>query len=420
MTGRERVLAALNFKATGIVPFDFGGHRSSSINVSAYKALRHEMGLPESPLYVYDFIQQTVFPDEDILSLVGADVLQLGYYHVYNENYWKDWVLRDGTKCKIPKMIDVRKNSDGMEHIYNKNGRPMAVRPPSCAFYEQNIIPLSESDTEDFSSLEEILKDVVWANVPCPPMPIDLQTEDGVRKLKDIAGETRKRTEKAIYATFGGKLLELGQMTFGTENFFCDMITNPRRVHKFLDALLAYHKKNLSPFLDAVGEDVDVIGLGDDFGMQNGPQISRDMYLEFFQPREKELCEYIHQRFPRLKICFHSCGDISSLLQDIADAGIDAVNPVQIGCPGMNPQKIKEQMHGRLSFWGGGCDTKYFLPYGTENEIKQHVKQNIKALCDGGGFVFQQVHNIVEGVPPKNILAMFEAVNEYNEACCVR
>jgi len=65
-----------------------------------------------------------------------------------------------------------------------------------------------------------------------------------------------------------------------------------------------------------------------------------------------------------------------------------------------------------MVFWGGGCDTRQILPYGSKKEIKEHVKNNIAIMSPGGGFVFQQVHNILANVPPENIAVMFMAVRE--------
>ena len=76
----------------------------------------------------------------------------------------------------------------------------------------------------------------------------------------------------------------------------------------------------------------------------------------------------------------------------------------------MELQRLKREFGKDLVFWGGGCDTRRILPFGTPDEIRRHVRENVKTLAPDGGFVFQQVHNIMADVPPANIMAMFEAV----------
>ena len=100
------------------------------------------------------------------------------------------------------------------------------------------------------------------------------------------------------------------------------------------------------------------------------------------------------------------------MLPDLIDAGLDAVNPVQINCKGMDLAELKNEFGRELVFWGGGCDTGHILPNETPENVYKHVKKQVETGRKDGGFVFQQVHNIMANVPPENIAAMFEAVNE--------
>ena len=119
--------------------------------------------------------------------------------------------------------------------------------------------------------------------------------------------------------------------------------------------------------------------------------------------RAKELAD--------VKVQLHCCGGIYELLDDLIDAGLDAVNPVQISSRGMEPAHLKEKFGDRITFWGGGCDTQRVLPLAEPEEIRKHVRDQISVLSPGGGFIFQQVHNILANVPPENVAAMFEAVH---------
>jgi uroporphyrinogen decarboxylase len=104
----------------------------------------------------------------------------------------------------------------------------------------------------------------------------------------------------------------------------------------------------------------------------------------------------------------HSCGDIRLLLPDLIAVGFDAVNTVQISCKGMDAADLKRDFGNDITFWGGGCDTQWVLSHGAPEAIREHVTQQLEILRQGGGFVFQQVHNILADVLPRNIVAMLD------------
>jgi uroporphyrinogen decarboxylase len=112
-----------------------------------------------------------------------------------------------------------------------------------------------------------------------------------------------------------------------------------------------------------------------------------------------------------VKVMLHCCGGVRELLPHLIEAGLDAINPVQISCSGMDAAELKAEFGSELTFWGGGCDTRDVLSNGSPQQIAEHVKKQVEKLSPGGGFVFQQVHNILANVPPENIVAMFDAVN---------
>jgi uroporphyrinogen decarboxylase len=230
----------------------------------------------------------------------------------------------------------------------------------------------------------------------------------------------RKGTPRAITGLFGGNLLEVGQFLYRNDNFFLLLAGEPEHAEAFLDRLVEVHLENLRRFLGAVGDQIDIIVFGDDLGMQTGPQISPEMYRRFFKPRHKLLWETAKKLAPAgrggeagrppLRVMLHSCGSIRALLPDLIDAGLDAVNPVQISTLGMEAAGLKKDFGRDIVLWGGGCDTQTVLRTGTAAEVRDHVRRQVDILAPGGGFVFQQVHNILAGVPAENIVAMFDAV----------
>lgn len=411
MNSRERIIAAINHSEPDRVPIDFNGHRSSGIMVQAYKKLRKQMHLPERTLYVYDFIQQLALVEDDMLDAVGADVVELGHDSYKQQDYWQDWELQDGTPVKIPAFIKVSKTEDGSNVVYGDAGQVICIQKPGCHFFEQTCFPLLDSDDMTFDNLAHDLQQIMWCRLGIPPAPAGFD-QAGLATLRQTAKNLRESTDRAIYATFGGNLVEIGEFAFRIDNFLCQLAANPKRIHNFLDKLMEMHLSNLEKYLSAVGEYIDIIGFGDDLGMQRGPQFSPAMYREFFKPRHKIEWNRVKELCPHLKVGLHCCGGVYPLMPDLIEAGLDIINPVQFTCTDMELPRLKKEFGKDMVFWGGGCDTRDILPNATPEQVRRHVKQNVKIMQPGGGFVFQQVHNILAGMPAENISAMFEAVNE--------
>jgi len=146
--------------------------------------------------------------------------------------------------------------------------------------------------------------------------------------------------------------------------------------------------------------------------MDSGPFMPPELYRKLFKPRHRLLCEYVHSH-SSMKTFLHSCGSIYELLPDLIEAGYDVINPVQTNCRDMEPRRLKQEFGADITFWGGGCDTRHVLNRATPAEVKAHVRERLEILSPGGGFVFNTVHNILPEVPPENIVAMFEAVEEF-------
>jgi uroporphyrinogen decarboxylase len=278
--------------------------------------------------------------------------------------------------------------------------------PEGVWYFEQVHFPFLEH--EDLHRLEEAFDECMWSAIASPPGPI-VAGPEGQQLLADGARELRRRTDRAIIGLFGGNLLELGQCLYRNDQFFMLLAGEPDRAHRFLDELMEVHFRKLDRFLTAVAEHIDIILFGDDLGMQSGPQVSPRMYREYFKPRERMMWQLVKQRAPHLKIMLHCCGGVRELLPDLIDAGLDTINPVQITCRGMQAAGLKRDFGQQLTFWGGGCDTRDVLFKGTPDQVREHVRRQVQIWKPGGGFVFQQVHNILADVPPQNIVAMYEA-----------
>jgi uroporphyrinogen decarboxylase len=404
MTSQERVLTALNHRDPDRIPIDLSGHRSSGIAAMAYARLRDYLGLPKRTIRVYDPIQQLAIIDDDVLERFGVDVIDLGRGFALDDGSWADWTLPDGTPCQMPAWA-LPERSEGKWIFRSKSGREIAHMPPGALYFEQTFYPLAEPDAP--ASISAAMAESMWHSVAAPPGP----WVDEV-KLKEGAADLRRKSSRAIVGAFGGNLLEAGQFLFRNDNFFMLLGAEPKKAHQFLDGLVEMYLANLERYLAAVGDSIDIIGFGDDLGMQSGPQISPRMYREFFKPRHSLLWRRA-KSLANVKAMLHCCGGVRELLPDLIDAGLEIINPVQISCAGMDAAELKREFGRDMVFWGGGCNTQTVLPAATPAEVRAHVKKQIATLSPHGGFVFQQVHNTLSNVPPENIVAMYEAVRDF-------
>jgi uroporphyrinogen decarboxylase len=139
------------------------------------------------------------------------------------------------------------------------------------------------------------------------------------------------------------------------------------------------------------------------------------MYRKLLKPRHKRIVEFLRSHAKNAKILYHCCGAVATLIPDLIDLGIDALNPVQVAAKGMEDTRKLKALYGKeLTFWGG-IDTQWALPFGTSEDVRMEVRRRIEDLAMGGGFVLAAVHNIRPEVKPENICALFDAAHEYGK-----
>jgi len=412
MTPRERIRYALNHSQPDRVPIDFGGHRSSGISAITYARLKKALGIFSGDIYVYDMIQQLAIVEPDVLDAVGADVVELGRGFMLDDADWKVWELPDGTPCRIPGFINLEKRGNDW-YLLSDDGTDLAIQKEGCLYFEQIHWPWLERnpDEQDFSDLEEAFTHTMWTGIPVPGGHIPL-TDEGCGKLAEGARKLRESTDRAILGIFGGNLFEAPQFLYRMDNYLLHMGLHPEACERLSQSLCDFYMPRLTKWLGAVGPYIDVMLFGDDLGGQNGPLMSPDMYRRYFKPYHAKMWRRAKELAPHVNITLHSCGGIQPLLEDLIEAGLESSNPVQITCNGMDPAQLKKTYGDRFTFWGGGCDTRHVLPHGTPDEVRENVRELMSVWALGGGFVFQQVHNILADVPTENIIAMFEAAKE--------
>jgi uroporphyrinogen-III decarboxylase len=199
------------------------------------------------------------------------------------------------------------------------------------------------------------------------------------------------------------------------EEWYASLASRQDYVYEVFDRQCEIALANLARIAPAVGDRVTVVYLtGTDFGMQMGPFVSPRTYRRLFQPFHRQINDWIHAN-TSWKTFIHSCGSVVDLVDDFIEAGFDILNPIQCSAVGMDPSALKQRFGGRIVFWGGGVDTQRTLPFGAPQDVREQVRDRVRAFAPGGGFVFNPIHNVQPQTPVENLLAMFEALREFGQ-----
>ena len=413
MNSRERVLAAIAHKQPDQVPVDLGSTPSSGISAIAYSYLLKSIGRTDLPVQIYDVVQQLAQPDMSIIDRFGVDVLDIGRAFNTEEKDWHETILANGDKAFYPIHFNPVKQADGSYHCYDEDGkRLLALMPQGATFFDQSYFPYINGFPENYDTLDEEMGRVLWSRYVHSPWD-HTQDPDFWKTLREKTLQLRASTDKALMIVCGCNLFEWGTFLRRMDNFLMDLLCEPDQVARMLDQLLERHLATLAKVCDSVGDVVDIIRFGDDLGMTSGPFMDVDTYRSLFKPRHKQLCDYV-KTHSQMHTFIHSCGSISSLMPDLIEAGIEIFNPVQTNARQMEPEFLKKEFGQDCTFWGGGVETVGTLNNGTPEQVREQVLERLEIMSAGGGFVFNTVHNILPDVPPQNILAMFDAVKEFN------
>ncbi len=379
MTSRQRVLAALNHQTPDRVPIDLGGNQTG-IHKFAYRALLEHLGI-EDELEIMDAVQQLARPCEEVLQRFHVDTRYIAARPAA------------GFDGKI-----VARERDGRlwHDLTDEFGVTWSMPDDHPYFMDVSDHPLAYDTLDDL------------ADYPFPRGD-DPGRFEGLRRR---ALELKNETPYAVVSGISGVVYEVCWYLRGLQQWFVDMLTEPEFCEALLDRTLKFWLDWFRAVLDEVGDVVDVIMIGDDLAGQTGPLFRPDFYRRIVKPRHKRLVKYIRSR-TEAKIWYHTCGSCVELIPDLLDNGIHVLNPVQIGAAGMEPAALKARFGERLVFWGGAIDVQHVLPTASPETVRKHVRRNVEAFKPGGGYVFNNVHNVQAGVPAENIVALFDAAYEY-------
>ncbi len=408
MTSRERVLAAIAHREPDRVPLDIGSTPSSGISAIAYNNLKKRLGITEGEGHtrIYDVIQQVAQPEETILDLFGADVIDIGRAFNTEDSDWYDVTLADGSTGQYPAWFRPGKQADGSSLA--KDGEGVIARMPvGATFFDQAFFPYADDWPDSWDGLDHAMSRVLWSALVHSPWD-HAGEERFYETLREKALMLRRSTDRALMIVCGCNLFEWGTFLRRMDNFLMDIMTDEERVEELLDQLMTRHMATLEKVCAAVGDVADILRFGDDLGMNTGLFMPPEKYRKLFKPRHGKLNEYVHGH-SRMKTLLHSCGSLYPILPDLIEAGYDILNPVQTSARQMDPEVLKREFGRDITFWGGGCNTRSVLNHGTPEEVYRHCRERIEIFSKDGGFVFNQEHNILPDVPPENILAMYRA-----------
>jgi uroporphyrinogen decarboxylase len=379
MTPRERLLTALDHREPDRVPLDLGGNQTG-IHQVAYRNLLDLLGLRED-IVIMDLVQQLAMPSEAVLQRLRVDTR---YVWARGAAGFKGGVVRR------------ERGGRAWQDFTDEFGVTWSMPEDHPYYFDISHSPLAGM------TLKEI-KDYPF------PQGDDMTRFEG---LRERALRIKRETPYALVSGISGVVYEICWYMRGLENLFTDMIEQPEVLETIIERTLKFWLDWFRLFLDEAGDVVDVIMIGDDLSAQAGPLFSPAIYRALVKPRQKRLVQYIKSR-TRAKIWYHSCGAVAGYIPDLLDNGIDILNPVQISASDMEPAQLKAAFGKQLVFWGGGVDSQRILPRGTPAEVRESVRRNLEAFKPGGGYVFNNVHNIQADVPPENILAMYDAAFEF-------
>ena len=393
MTSRQRVLKALDHEAPDRIPIDLGGSIVTGINAMAYRKLRRYLGFGDGPVRVSNIVLMLAEVEEDLRRRYRIDVIPLNRYEAAPglpaAGGWKLHPLPDGHPALFPKKFAPLIGADGSWELYERGRRTNLLAAGSGSFVPVHF-PLRGAGLEELEAYE------------LPPI--------GQEELDHLHEEARRLyedTEYAVLGWFGGSIFEQAQFLCGWEDFLLRLAGEPEFASRLLERLSRGVAAGLALYLQAVGDYVQVIGFGDDFGVQNGLQLSPSLFRALVKPRLQSIYSLVHER-SKAKVLLHSCGSVYELIEDLIDCGVDILNPVQTAAARMEPERLKGEFGSRIVFWGGGADNQRLLPQGSPEEVRRDVRSRLEVFGAGGGYVFAPIHNLQADVPPQNIAAMLE------------
>ena len=416
MTSRERVLTTIEHREPDCIPIDFGGTFVSGMHITCVAALRDYYGLESHPVKLIDPHQVIGLIEPDLQQAMGVDVegmVSRKTIFGYTNEGWKPWSLHGRLDVLVPADFNITTEVGGDILIYPEGdtSAPPSGRMPKDGFYFDSIIrqePIDEAALDPEDNLEEY-------------GPISDEDLDWLENQLQYARTTGRAVAGKVGGTSMGDIawlpapyLKHPKGIRDISEWYISVLTRPDYIHQVFSRQTEIALANLETIASRMGDKLDIITLcGADFGTQDSTFFSVETFRDLWLPYYKKINDWIHAN-TEWKIFKHSCGSVETYMEAFIDAGFDIINPVQCSAANMEPSALKDRYGDRITFWGGGVDTQQTLPFGTPEEVRAQVLRHCEIFAPGGGFIFNAVHNVQANTPVANMIAMLNAVHEFN------
>ncbi len=418
MNSKERFDLTVNHKQPDKMMVDFGATSTTGIHVLAVENLRKYYGLEQKPVRVVDPYQMLGEVDEELREILGADAVgakgKNSSFGFSNHAPFKEYRTPWGQIVLVPVgfQTTVDENGDTLSYPAGDIQAEPSAKMPKTGYFFDAIIrqqPFNEEDLNPEDNLEEY----------------GFVSESDLVYWKETT-EKARATGKAVVAGLGGtalgdiahipgmKLKQPKGIRDITE-WYMSIMMRPEYIKTVFDRQSEIAVENLKKLHPVILDNIDAVFIcGTDFGTQSSTFCAPEQFDDLWMPYYQRINNWIHEN-TNWKTFKHSCGAVESFMPKFIEAGFDIINPVQINAAGMDPVHLKKTYGKDLVFWGGGIDTQNALP----NYSPERIREEVLRLCDifakDGGYVFNTVHNIQANVPTENLVALIDAVKEFNK-----
>ena len=417
MTPKQRIRAAIDHQQPDKLPIDFGSSFITGIHCSVVEKLRDHYKLEKRPVKVCEPYQMLGAVEADLLDAMRLDVQpifpQRTIFGFPNEN-WKPWTTPWGQDVLTSEHFKTTEDNKGNTYIYPKGetDAPPSGHMPKTSYFFDTIERIDPDFDEDELNLEDNLEEF-------GPMSKEEKTY-WIEQTKIWRGSDRaisvhlNGTCLGDIALVPAPFLTHPKGVRGVADWYMLSAEEPDFLKTLFDRQTKIALENMTKLHQIAGDLIDVVVVcGTDFGTQNSLFCSVPSMRDIWLPRYKQINDWIHTN-TNWRTFKHSCGAVEPLVDTFIDCGFDILNPVQCSADGMDPQGLKDNYGDRITFWGGGVNTQKTLPFGTPEQVRKEVLSRCEIFAPGGGFVFNAIHNVQAKSPIENVIAMIDAVHEFN------
>jgi hypothetical protein len=391
------------------------------VHCSVVEALREHYHLDKRPVKVHEPFQMLGLIEDDLreaMSVDAAIAMPLGTMmgnRVDADGPWREWRTNWGQTVLIPGDMRVCRKPDGGWVVYPQGDAdvPACAEMPASGFFFDAVIRQEDfdeddPDVDDNTEEYQILSD---GDIARTGKAAREAAATGCAVVAGLPG-----TAIGDIAFVPGMALKRPKGIRDVAEWYMSTVSRPEFLHRVFERQTEVALANLERIAAEVGDAYDVVFVcGTDFGTQSSTFCSKDTLVELYVPYYKRINDWIHAHTP-WKTWKHSCGAVEGFIGTFIDAGFDVLNPVQCSATGMDPELLKRTYGDRIVFWGAGVDTQKTLPFGTPEEVRAQALERCRIFSTNGGFVFNAIHNVQALTPVANMVALLDAVKEFNTA----